>query len=99
MKAKSAPASAKGTAFSLLYLLVSKDNTFVVVHDDTVFNMGFDGIDKDILLEGTALSYQIIHFVSVGDARNILFNDWSYKAQTQRREHYKLQETTSQSIL
>lgn len=55
-----------------------EDDTLVVVHNDPIFNMGLDGMHENVLLQQSPDTQQIIHFVAVGYASNILLNNWAF---------------------
>lgn len=71
------------TGFHLTSRLPFKENTLVVVNNNTIFNMGFDSCDQDALFQQASLSNQIIDFIAMRNAGNVLVTLVTIKLSTQ----------------
>ena len=52
-----------------------KENALVVVDDNTIFNVSFHGCDQHALFQKTSLANQVIDFIAMRNAVNVLFNN------------------------
>jgi len=60
---------------SPFFSLPTEYDALVVVHDDPIFDVSLDGGNQNVLFQCPSLPEQVVHFIAVRNARNVLFDD------------------------